>query len=121
LLGAATRQQTDDEKKEIRVWKLLHVLFAVAVGIYLLVLVGTSVSTYGSQPPPPATARNPFLYFTTGELVLTGARIMARSRNGQAAGLMLWLELFRDVIRDGSLVVFLLGMGAWWNREWMAY
>ncbi|KAF7592861.1 hypothetical protein BBP40_012340 [Aspergillus hancockii] len=121
LLGAATRQQTDEEKEEVRTWKLLHVLFSIAVGIYLLVLVGTSVSTYGSQPPPPATVRNPFLYFTTGEVVLTGARIMARTRNGQSAGFMLWFELFRDVIRDGSLVVFLLGMGAWWSREWTAY
>ncbi|KAE8355804.1 hypothetical protein BDV28DRAFT_20187 [Aspergillus coremiiformis] len=121
LLGAATRQQTDEEKKEIRTWKALHVLFAVAVGIYLLVLIGTSVSTYGSQPPPPATAQNPFVYFMTGELVLTGARLMSKGRTGGAAGIMLWFQLFQDIIRDGSLVVFLLGMGAWWNREWAAY
>ncbi|KAE8133425.1 hypothetical protein BDV38DRAFT_258457 [Aspergillus pseudotamarii] len=121
LLGAATHKPTDEEKKEVRTWKALHVLFAVAVGIYLLMLIGTSVSTYGSQPPPPATAQNPFLYFTTGEVVLTGARLMSKGRTGTAAGIMLWLQLFQDIVRDGSLVVFLLGMGAWWSREWTAY
>ncbi|OGM42705.1 hypothetical protein ABOM_008963 [Aspergillus bombycis] len=121
LLGAATHKPTDEEKKEVRTWKVLHVLFAVAVGIYLLMLIGTSVSTYGSQPPPPATAQNPFLYFTTGEVVLTGARLMSKGRTGRAAGIMLWLQLFQDIVRDGSLVVFLLGMGAWWTREWTAY
>ncbi|KAE8360606.1 hypothetical protein BDV27DRAFT_134268 [Aspergillus caelatus] len=121
LLGAATHKPTDEEKKEVRTWKVLHVLFAVAIGIYLLMLIGTSVSTYGSQPPPPATAQNPFLYFTTGEVVLTGARLMSKGRTGTAAGIMLWLQLFQDIVRDGSLVVFLLGMGAWWSREWTAY
>ncbi|KAB8273613.1 hypothetical protein BDV30DRAFT_210162 [Aspergillus minisclerotigenes] len=121
LLGAATHKPTDEEKKDVRTWKVLHILFAVAVGIYLLMLIGTSVSTYGSQPPPPATAQNPFLYFTTGEVVLTGARLMSKGRTGRAAGIMLGLQLFQDIVRDGSLVVFLLGMGAWWSREWTAY
>ncbi|KAE8154797.1 hypothetical protein BDV25DRAFT_147010 [Aspergillus avenaceus] len=120
LLGAATRQQTDEEKKEILTWKIIHVLFSVAVGIYLLMLIGSSVSTYGSQPPPPATVRNPFLFFTTGELVLTGARIMSKSRNG-GVGIMAWVGMFQAVIRDGSIALFLLGMGAWWTREWVAY
>ncbi|BAE58203.1 unnamed protein product [Aspergillus oryzae RIB40] len=115
LLGAATHKPTDEEKKDVRTWKVLHILFAVAVGIYLLMLIGTSVSTYGSQPPPPATAQNPFLYFTTGEVVLTGARLMSKGRTGRAAGIMLGLQLFQDIVRDGSLVVFLLGMGAWWS------
>ncbi|KAB8204729.1 hypothetical protein BDV34DRAFT_196896 [Aspergillus parasiticus] len=121
LLGAATHKPTDEEKKEVRTWKVLHILFAATVGIYLLMLIGTSVSTYGSQPPPPATAQNPFLYFTTGEVVLTGARLMSKGRTGRAAGIMLGLQLFQDIVRDGSLVVFLLGMGAWWSREWTAY
>ncbi|KAE8373059.1 hypothetical protein BDV26DRAFT_272859 [Aspergillus bertholletiae] len=121
LLGAATHKPTDEEKRETRTWKALHVLFAVAVGIYLLMLVGTSVSTYGSQPPPPATVQNPFLYFTTGEVVLAGARLMSKGRTGRAAGIMLWLQIFQDIIRDGSLIVFFIGMGAWWSREWTAY
>ncbi|RAK97642.1 uncharacterized protein BO80DRAFT_389380 [Aspergillus ibericus CBS 121593] len=118
MLGEATRQKTDAEKREILVWKVLHVVFSVLIGVYLLVLFGSSVATYGTQPPPPATARNPFLFFTTGELVLSGARIVMKGGKG---GLGMWLQLAKDISRDGSLVLFLFGMANWWHREWMAY
>jgi hypothetical protein len=120
MLGAATRPKTDEEKREIWTWKVLHVLFSIVMGIYFLVVISASVATYGSQPPPPATARNPFVLFTTGEMVLTGARIMLRSRGGGLAGPGMWIQLFRDIIQDGSIVLFLLGMSAWWNRDLLA-
>ncbi|KAF4180174.1 hypothetical protein CNMCM8927_005291 [Aspergillus lentulus] len=120
MLGAATRPKTDEEKREIWVWKALHVLFSVVLGVYFLVVISASVATYGSQPPPPATARNPFVLFTTGEMVLSGARIMLRSRGGGLAGPGMWIQLFRDIIQDGSIVLFLLGMSAWWHRDWLA-
>ncbi|EAW10547.1 uncharacterized protein ACLA_050190 [Aspergillus clavatus NRRL 1] len=119
-LGAAARPQTDEEKRDIRTWKVLHVVFAVAMGIYLLLVLGASVATFGSQPPPPATARNPFVLFTTAELLLGGTRIMLSNRGGGLVGPALWIQLFRDVIQDGSIVLFLLGMSAWWTRDWMA-
>ncbi|GKZ19152.1 hypothetical protein AbraIFM66951_004516 [Aspergillus brasiliensis] len=118
MLGEATRKKSDEEKREILVWKVLHVVFSVLIGVYLLVLIGSSVATFGSQPPPPATARNPFLFFTTGEVVLTGARVMMNKGGG---GLGLWVQLVRDIARDGSIVLFLFGMANWWHREWMAY
>ncbi|RHZ60011.1 uncharacterized protein CDV56_107924 [Aspergillus thermomutatus] len=120
MLGAATRTKTDEEKREIRMWKVLHVLFSVVIGVYFLVIISASVATYGSQPPPPATARNPFVLFMTGEMVLSGARIMLRSTGGALAGPAMWIQLLRDVIRDGSIVLFLLGMSAWWHRDWLA-
>ncbi|KAA8648732.1 hypothetical protein EYZ11_004234 [Aspergillus tanneri] len=120
MLPGVSQPQTEAEKKAIWTWKILHVLFSIAVGIYLIVLVGSSVSIYGSRPPPPATARNPFLFFTTGELVMTGARVLSRRGNGPA-GLGLYIQVFRDVIRDGSVIVFLLGMATWWTREWTVY
>ncbi|KAI9040987.1 uncharacterized protein KD926_007529 [Aspergillus affinis] len=119
MLPGGSTPQTESEKKAIWTWKILHVVFAIAVGVYFLVLLGSSVSLYGEAPPPPATARSPFLFFTTGEMVMTGARVLMRRGSGQA-GLGMYFHLFRDVIRDGSLVVFLLGMGAWWNGEWTA-
>lgn len=119
MLGAAgSAPQTEAEKKQVRTWKLLHVVFSIAVAVYLLFLFGASVTTYGSQPPPPATAQNPFVIFVTGEMVLSGTRLLMRSRNG-GAGLGVWVQLVRDVIRDGSVVLFLLGMATWWNRGWM--
>ncbi|PKX92667.1 uncharacterized protein P174DRAFT_442535 [Aspergillus novofumigatus IBT 16806] len=108
MLGAATRPKTDEEKREIWTWKVLHVLFSVVMGAYFLVVISASVATYGSQPPPPARARNPFVLFTTGE--------MGRG----LAGPGMWIQLFRDVIQDGSIVLFLLGMSAWWHRDWLA-
>lgn len=115
------RPQTEAEKREMRMWKMLHVVFSIAVAAYLLFLIGTSVSTYGIPPPPPATAQNPFVVFLTGELVLSGGRILMRSRDGGVAGLGLWVQVLRDVIRDGSIVLFLLGMGTWWHRGWQIY
>lgn len=121
LLGAVgSKPQTEAEKKQARTWKALHIAFSIAVAVYLLFLVGASVTTYGSQPPPPATAQNPFVIFVTGEMVLSGARLFMRSRDGGAAGLVLCVQLFRDVVRDGSVVLFLLGMATWWHRAWLA-
>lgn len=115
-----SQPQTDAEKKEIRTWKVLHVVFSITVAVYLFLLIGTSVSTYGGQPPPPATAQNPFVVFVTGELALSGARILLRSRGGRETGLGLWVQTVREVIRDGSVVLFLLGMGSWWHGGWQA-
>ncbi|KAL5362494.1 hypothetical protein BJX96DRAFT_154050 [Aspergillus floccosus] len=119
MLGMATQPKSAAEERATRVWKTLHVVFSIAVGVYLLFVIGSSIATFGSSPPPPATARNPFLYFTTGEVLLTGARVMIKSQNGGLSGPGLYLQLLRDVVRDGSVVIFLLGMGAWWHRDWM--
>ncbi|RAL17547.1 uncharacterized protein BO97DRAFT_439428 [Aspergillus homomorphus CBS 101889] len=113
LIGDAMRQKTDAEKREIMVWKIVHLVFAIVAGMYLLFVLGSSVSVYGRAPPAPATARDPFTVFMTGEVVLSGARALLRSR-GKGFGLGLGVQLVRDVIRDGSLMVFLFGMATWW-------
>lgn len=120
LGGAGSKPQTEAEKKQVQIWKVLHVVFSIAVAVYLLILIGASVTTYGTQPPPPATAQNPFVIFVTGEMILSGARLLMKSRDGGVAGLALLVQMFRDVVRDGSVVLFLLGMGTWWHRAWLA-
>ncbi|GLI75403.1 hypothetical protein PoHVEF18_003657 [Penicillium ochrochloron] len=117
MLGGASQPPTEKEQKAVRMWKAFHTLFAVGVAIYLLFIIGTSVATFGSPPPKPATAQNPFLIFVTGEMVLTGGRVLL---GGKQAGLGMVVQLFRDIVRDGSLVIFALGLGAWYNREWQA-
>lgn len=117
MLGGASQPPTEKEQKTLRLWKVFHALFAVGVAIYLLFIIGTSVATFGSPPPKPATAQNPFLIFVTGEMVLTGGRVLL---GGKQAGLGMVVQLFRDIVRDGSLVIFALGLGAWYNREWQA-
>lgn len=115
ILGGATQQPTEAEQKSLRIWKMLHVLFALGVAIYLLFVIGASVALFGSPPPKPATAQNPFLIFVTGEMLLTGGRVFLGGKQG---GLGMAVQLGRDIVRDGSLVIFALGLGAWYHREW---
>lgn len=117
LVGAATQSKSEAEKQQTRVWKMVHVVFALVMAVYVLVVIGTSIATYGGSPPPPATVRNPFVVFTTGEMVLSGARMALKSRQGGdgGVGVGVWVEMVRDAVRDGALVVFALGMGTWWQ------
>ncbi|KAL3456449.1 hypothetical protein BJX64DRAFT_270660 [Aspergillus heterothallicus] len=118
MLSAATPQESEERKRTVLTWKILHTVFALVLGLYLVFFTSSSVGTYGKQPPPPATAQNPFLYFTTGELVMGGARIMIKSQSGGLSGPFLYIQLLKDFIRDGSIVLFLFGMGAWWYQGW---
>lgn len=119
LFGGATQPATPEEKRRQSILSFLHLIFAVTVGLYLLLLVSSSVATYGARPPPPATARNPFLIFLTGELVLSGLRVLT-TQNGQTFGLSTLTQLFQSFLRDGRIVVFLLGAGSWWFGAWKA-
>ncbi|KAL2798381.1 hypothetical protein BJX66DRAFT_334084 [Aspergillus keveii] len=116
MLGAATQQESEDQKRTVLTWKILHTVFSIVLGIYLVFLTSSSVATFGKQPPPPATAQNPFLYFTTGELVMGGARILIKSQSGGLSGPFLYIQLLKDFIRDGSIILLFFGMGAWWNQ-----
>ena len=110
-------QPTEQEQRTSQRWKTLHVLFALGVATYLLLLIGTSVTLFGSPPPKPATVQNPFLIFVTGEILLTSGRILM---NGGAGGLKMAVKVGKDIVRDGSLVIFILGLGSWYYREWQA-
>ncbi|CBF81527.1 hypothetical protein AN5625.2 [Aspergillus nidulans FGSC A4] len=115
-LGSASKPQSEEQKKALLTWKILHIVFSVAIAIYLCFLTSSAVATYGKQPPPPATAQNPFLLFTTGELLLGGARVTMK--NSGPPGPFMYIQLLRDFIRDGSIVLFLFGMGSWWHQGW---
>lgn len=115
-LGSASKPQSEEQKKALLTWKILHIVFSVAIAIYLYFLTSSAVATYGKQPPPPATAQNPFLLFTTGELLLGGARVTMK--NSGPPGPFMYIQLLRDFIRDGSIVLFLFGMGSWWHQGW---
>ncbi|KAJ5823197.1 GET complex subunit GET2 [Penicillium robsamsonii] len=114
MLGGAT-PPTEEEKKRARIWKTMHIVFALSVAVYLLFIIGSSVALFGSPPPKPATAQNPFAIFVTGELLLTGSKVVL---GGKSGGMGMAVQFFKDVVRDGSLLLFMLGMGTWYNREW---
>ena len=115
MLKTALQPESAEAKRLAWIWTIVHAIFAVSVGLYLLFAFRSSVATYGSSPPPPATAQNPFVVFVTGELLLLTSRAIGNSRRG--GGLVtfgLATQLFGDVIRDGRIALFLLGLGSWW-------
>lgn len=115
MVGGAMQSPTEAEQKKLQKWKMLHVFFAVGVALYLFFVITTSVATFGSPPPKPATAQNPFAIFVTGELLLTGARALLGGRQG---GIGMVFKLVKDVVRDGSIVLFALGLATWYYRDW---
>lgn len=120
ILDAAMTPESPEAKKQAWIWRIVHVLFAFALGFYLLTLIGSSIVTYGSPPPPPATAQNPFVVFVTGELLLVGAKVLVQGR--REGGVTFWtgIQVFKDILQDGRMVLFLLGLGSWWRGGWTA-
>jgi GET complex subunit GET2 len=104
------------EKKAASMWKWIHIVFSFLAGLYLLYMLGDATAKFGKDPPTPATAKNPFVLFALGDLVIHASRILlkdpARSRSG---GGQAWLQISKDVARDGSIVLFMLGAANWWN------
>jgi GET complex subunit GET2 len=46
--------------------------------------------------------------------------LLSVCRNGQLAELSIWLQLLRDLSRDGSIALFMFGLGSWWRGGWRA-
>jgi hypothetical protein len=116
IFGSQQQQQTPEEKNKENILKVLHTLLALFIGGYLVTLVSSAVTTYGVNPPPPATAQNPFVIFMTVELLLIGARmVLGKTQQGTLA---FGLQIFRTLVRDGSIAIFALGAASWWNGGW---
>ena len=107
--------ETEQRKKQAFMWKIIHLVFAVLIGIYTVWTVTTSMATFGANPPTPPTLRNPFLIFTVGELLVETTRLTLRGM-GSPKGIGAWYQIVKDVGRDGSIVIFLLGVSMWWNE-----
>ncbi|PGG99164.1 hypothetical protein GX51_06423 [Blastomyces parvus] len=113
FLSGSSQPASPAEQRVASIWKLVHVVFSLAMGIYLLSLFRSSVSTFGPNPPPPATAQNPFMLFLTGEVVLCGTRVVTRARSGQLQNARAWIQILGELVRDGRIAVFVLGVGMW--------
>lgn len=115
LLGGKGKvPPTVAEKKTAAIWNMVHIVFSVLAGIYLVFLLGDATAKFGKDPPPPATARNPFLIFVLGESFIHGSRILMKDPSSTNRGNG-WLQIMKDVARDGSIVLFMLGAASWWN------
>lgn len=115
LLGGKGKvPPTEAEQKTASIWNMAHIIFSILAGIYLVYILGDATAKFGKDPPPPATAKNPFLIFVLGELLLHGSRILTKDPSTTKRGNG-WLHMMRDVARDGSIVLFMLGVTNWWN------
>lgn len=114
LLGRARREPPSPEARQAEWrWRLGHAIFALLVGLYSLFLWWSSLATFGSNPPPPATAQNPWTILATGELALGAARLLlgsAHTDRGTAVQ-----QTLRHAVQDLSIVVFVLGVRQWWT------
>ena len=117
LMGGQKAPPSKAEIQATRFWKVVHVLFALVAGIYLVFSVNKSNEAFGENPPAPATFQNPLLLFATGELLIQSTRIATKSHSGRS-GAGLGLQMVKELIGDGAVVVFILGFcGVWWNGD----
>ncbi|KAF3481359.1 uncharacterized protein GIQ15_04118 [Arthroderma uncinatum] len=107
------------------IWRAVHIIFATATSLYLLMLLKSSISLYGGgdRLPPPATVQNPFLILVMGELLLTGTRVMFMNNEGNGGGngvigaLKTGRRVLSDVMRDGKIMIFVMGIGSLWMNN----
>jgi GET complex subunit GET2 len=114
LLGSQKAPPTPAELQTIRLWKIIHVVFALIAGIYHLLAINWAEETFGAEPPAPATFQNPFLIFVLGEILLQSSRVLLDGSMGKR-GPGLYYQMAKQFARDGGIVVFILGIAAWWK------
>ncbi|EXJ89456.1 hypothetical protein A1O3_02523 [Capronia epimyces CBS 606.96] len=114
IMGGQKAPPTKAEVNATRLWKILHVIFAVVAGLYLVFRIHASTKLFGENPPAPATFQNPFLLFATGELIMQSTRVATKGHSGKS-GFSLWIQMFREFIGDGAILVFMLGIASWWK------
>lgn len=108
LFGGQKAPPSKAELQATRLWKVVQVVFAVLAGLYLVWSIHKSTHAFGENPPAPATFQNPFLMFATGELLLQTTKVASKGHSGRS-GTGLWIQIIRDVLGDGAILVFLMG------------
>lgn len=108
LFGGPKAVPSKAEIQATRFWKMVHVIFAVVVGLYLVSSLRKSTLAFGENPPAPATFQNPFIMFATGELLLQTTKVASKGHSGRS-GFGLWIQVIRDILGDGAILVFLMG------------
>ncbi|RMZ76197.1 hypothetical protein DV737_g4934, partial [Chaetothyriales sp. CBS 132003] len=114
FMGGQATPPTAEEARSTAVWRILHLIFALLAGIYLVFSIAHATAAFGENPPAPATFLNPFSVFVIGEVVLHTSRILLAGPSGKS-GPRLWLQMTKDFASDGALSVFLLGLASWWK------
>ena len=122
FLGGKAAPQTPSQAKQALRWKIVHIIFSFFIGFYVLLSITKAIDLFGSSAevglpdqslPAPATARNPWWIFLAGEVMLQGARRMSgETVAGGYGGFKDILQVLKDISRDGSIVVFFMGIAS---------
>ena len=112
FLGQEDATPTLAQEQSARMWTLIHVLFSLLAGIHAVHTLTSSTGLFGADPPPPAIVRNPFLVFIMGELLVHSTQMLLVDRAGPK-GMWAWWQILKDIARDGSIVVFMMGATGW--------
>lgn len=122
FLGGRAAPQTPAQAKQAVRWKIVHLIFSFFMGFYVLLSITKAVELFGSGAevglpdqslPAPATARNPWWIFLAGEVMLQGARRMGGETGaGGSGGFKDILQVLKDISRDGSIVIFVMGVAS---------
>ena len=116
LMRPKAAPPTPAQEKTASIWKLVHVLFSIVAGIYLVYTLDLSAKAFGANPPSPPTVRHPLLVFLTGELLVQGSKSVMADDLGTSST-SAWLGILQDTVRDGCIVVFIMGATAWWQGD----
>ena len=114
MMGNQKAQPNPAEVQATRRWRIVHTVFAALAGLYLVFSVSRSSLTFGENPPAPATFQNPFVIFLTGQVLVQSVRVLSTDQSGKI-GLGLWMQMGKEFIGDGAIMVFMLGLASWWN------
>lgn len=119
LGGGAAAPQTPEQAKQALRWKIVHIMFSFFLGFYVLLSITKAIGLFGDsegtglpdqQLPAPATVRNPWWIFLAGEVMLQSAQRMGgKNIAGGYGGLKDMLQVLKDIARDGSIVIFIMG------------
>ena len=120
--GGKAPPQTPEQAKQALRWRIVHIVFSFFLGFYVLLSITKAVDLFGSsaevglpdQPlPAPATVRNPWWIFLAGEVMLQMARRMGgETVAGGYGSIKDILQVSKDIVRDGSIVVFVMGVAS---------
>jgi GET complex subunit GET2 len=112
FMGNQRAPPTKAELQATKTWKLIHAVFAIFAGLYLVFTIDRATQTYGTNPPAPATIQNPFMIFLTGEVLVQSARVISNGTPGKS-GMGLWIHMGKEFLGDGAIMVFMLGLASW--------
>ena len=117
FMGQQKVPRTPAQEKNARLWKVIHSIFSLLAGVYLMFVLHLAKEKYGAKPPAPPTFRNPFLLFVTGEALIHGTRLLTTDRR-EARNTGSWIQISKGIGADGCILIFTMGLAAWWSGSY---